>query len=74
MLQVKLESEIYKHISETGRECKMIIVHPNTWVDFVNEITEVYDVYIGNHNYPAQYRGIKILRSSDLLENTFEIR
>lgn len=73
MLQDKLESEIYRHISETGRDCKMIVVHPNTWVDFVNEITDVYNVYIGNNNYPAQYRGIKILRSYDISENTFEI-
>lgn len=73
MLQDKLESEIYRYISETGRDCKMIIVHPNTWFEFVNEITEVYNVNIVNNNYPGQYRGIKILRSYDIPENTFEI-
>jgi len=74
MIQDKLENQIHNVIMETAREPKIIVMHPRTWQDLVKEITGEDGVAINRH-YPDMryYRGIKVLRSLDLLEGEFKM-
>lgn len=68
MIQDKLESQIHNVIMKTAREPKIIVMHPQTWVDLVKEITGKDGIAINRHAPDMKYRGIKVLRSLDLLE------
>ena len=73
MIQEKLENQIHNLIMETAKEPKLIVMHPQTWVDLVKEVTSKDDIAINRHDPNMKYRGIKVLRSFDLLEGEFEM-
>lgn len=73
MIQDKLENKIHSMIMETAREPKLIVMHPQTWVDLAKEVTGKDEMVINRHNPNMKYRGIKVLRSFDLLEGEFEM-
>jgi hypothetical protein len=58
---------------ETAREPKFIVMHPQTWVDLVKEVTGKDGMVINKYDPNMKYRGIKVLRSLDLLEGEFEM-
>lgn len=74
MLQDKLENEIYVRISQTGRECNLIVMHPKTWQDLLKEVVESCGMAINRHDPSLKYRGIKVLRSLDMAEGLFEVQ
>ena len=73
MIQDKLENQIHNVIMETAREPKLIVMHPQTWVDLVKEVTAKDGMAINRYDQNMKYRGIKVLRSLDLLEGEFEM-
>ena len=73
MIQDKLENQIYNLIMETSRQPNIIVMHPQTWVDLVREVTGKDGMEINRLNPNKKYRGIKVLRSLDLLEGEFEM-
>lgn len=73
MIQDKLENQIHNVIMETGREPKLIVMHPQTWVDLVKEVFWKDGMEINRFDQNMKYRGIKVLRSLDLLEGEFEM-
>jgi len=73
MIQDKLENQIHNVIMETARVPKLIVMHPQTWVDLSKEVTEKDGMTINRHDPNMKYRGIKVLRSLDLLEGEFEM-
>jgi uncharacterized membrane protein len=73
VIQDKLENQIYNVIMETAREPKLIVMHPQTWVDLVKEVTGKDGMAINIYDPNKKYRGIKVLRSLDLLEGEFEM-
>lgn len=73
MIQDKLENQIHNVIMETAREPKFIVMHPQTWVDLVKEVTAKDGMAINRYDQNMKYRGIKVLRSLDLLEGEFEM-
>jgi hypothetical protein len=73
MIQDKLENQIHNVIMETAREPNVIVMHPQTLVDLVKEVTGKDGMAINRHDPNMKYRGIKVLRSLDLLEGEFEM-
>ncbi len=73
MIQDKLENQIYNVIMETAREPKLIVMHPQKWVDLVKEVTGKDGMAINKYYQNMKYRGIKVLRSLDLLKGEFEM-
>ena len=69
--QYRLENQIYKVIHETGREPRVIIMHPKTWFDLMEEVIGKNDISINRHVSDMRYKGIKVIRSLDLSENDF---
>jgi len=73
MIQDKLDNQIHNVIMETAREPKLIVMHPQTWVDLAKEVTGKDGMTINRCDPNMKYRGIKVLRSLDLLEGEFEM-
>ena len=73
MIQDKLENQIYNVFMETAREPKLIVMHPQTWADLVKEVTGKDGLAINTYDPNKRYRGIKVLRSLDLLKGEFEM-
>jgi len=73
MIQDKLENQIHNVIMERAREPKIIVMHPQTWVDLAKEVTGKDGMTINRCDPNMKYRGIKVLRSLDLLEGEFEM-
>ena len=73
MIQDKLENQIHNVIMETAREPKLIVMHPLTWVALTKEVTGKDGMAINIYDPNMKYRGIKVLRSLDLLEGEFEM-
>lgn len=73
MIQDKLENQIHNVIMETAREPKLIVMHPQTWADLAKEVIGKDGMAINRYDPNMKYRGIKVLRSLDLLEGEFEI-
>lgn len=73
MIQDKLENQIYNVIMETAREPKLIVMHPQTWIDLTKEVFGNNGMYINRYDSNMKYRGIKVIRSLDLLEGEFEM-
>jgi hypothetical protein len=74
MIQEKLENEMYARISQTGRECNLIVMHPRTWQDLLKEVIDSDGMAIYRHDPSLKYRGIQVLRSLDVAEGVFEVR
>ena len=73
MIQDKLDNQIHNVIMETTRDPKVIVMHPQTWDDLVKEVTGKDGMAIYRYDSNMKYKGIKVLRSLDLLEGEFEI-
>jgi len=73
MIQHKLDNQIHNVIMEIAREPKHIVMHPQTWVDLAKEVTGKDGMAINRHDPNMKYRGIKVIRSLDLLEGEFEM-
>lgn len=61
----------YNHV-----DISLIVMHPKTWNDLVNELYHDLDdlCFIdAPHVYAFEYKGIKVLRSTDVKEKEFEI-
>ena len=71
MIQNKLENQIHKVIMETAKEPKVIVMHPKTWIDLAKEVEGKHGVSINRYKINMKYRGIKVLRSFDLLKGEF---
>ena len=74
MLRYRLEDEMYARISQTGRDCNLIVMHPKTWQDLFKEVVGNDDVSIYRHDPSLQYNGIRVLGSLDVVEGLFEVR
>lgn len=74
MLQEQLENEMYATISQTGRECNLIVMHPKTWQDLFKEVVGSDGISIYRHDQSLKYKGIRVLRSLDMVEGLFEVR
>lgn len=73
MIQDKLENQIHNVIMETAREPRLIVMHPQTWIDLAKEVTGKDSMAINRHDPNIKYRGIRVFRSLDLLEGEFEM-
>ncbi len=73
MIQDKLENQIHNVIMESAREPKIIVMHPQTWVDLEKEVTGKDGIAINRYDPNMKYKGIKVLRSLDLLEGEFDM-
>ena len=73
MIKDNLENEMYAHISQTGKDINLIVMHPKTWQDLVKEVFEGYDMSIKRHDPSLKYKGIRVLRSLDMVEGLFEV-
>ena len=69
MIQDKLEDQINSMIKWTGTYPKIIVMHPNTFSNIINEFTSEKP-----HPNLIIYRGIKVVRSEDVLENEFIVQ
>ena len=72
-MQDKLENQIHNFIMETYREPNIIVMHPQTWEDLVEDVTGKDSMAINKHDPNMRYRGYKVLRSLDLIEGEFEM-
>lgn len=68
-----LEYKLYEKISQTGRECDLIVMHPKTWQDLFQEIIYSDRMEISKFDPILKYRGIRVLRSLDIQEGLFEV-
>ena len=74
MIQDKLEDQIFDVIHETYREPRVIVMHHKTWFDLMKEVIGKNDMSINRYSSDMKYKGIKILRSEDVLENEFIVQ
>ena len=74
MLQDNLENEMYAHISQTGKDINLIVMHPQTWINLTKEVFENDGMEIYRHDPSLKYKGIRVLRSLDMVEGLFEVR
>jgi len=57
---------------ESKRIPRLILLHPQTWCDLVKEISNNGGMSINLYEQNMKYRGIKVIRCLDLLEDEFE--
>lgn len=79
MEKTKIHEAIYNVIEstirETSRDVTLIVMHPQTWVDLINETSlDASLPSINTSDSNLKYLGIKVLRSIDLPLNYFECR
>ena len=73
-IQSRLNNEIYSHVSQTGKDASLIVIHPNTWQDLYIEVIVGDYPSINRHNPSLKYKGIRVLRSWDMVEGLVEVR
>ena len=75
----KLDNQLYSHINETIREPTLIVMHPDTckalWAS-VWSVDKKRMLEYDNLDTPVDvtYKGVKVLRSSDVPVGMFEVR
>jgi hypothetical protein len=74
MIQDNLENEIYAHISQTGKDISLIVMHPQTWINLTKEVFQIDSMEIYRYDPSLRYKGIRVLRSLDMVDGLFEIR
>jgi hypothetical protein len=74
MIQGNLENEIYAHISQTGKDISLIVMHPQTWINLTKEVFQIDSMEIYRYDPSLRYKGIRVLRSLDMVDGLFEIR
>ena len=73
-LKDKLNQQLFFHFNETIREPTLIVMHPQTWVNLCDNVWRDESMAIHRYDPSLKYKGIKVLRSLDLLEGMFEVR
>ena len=73
MIQENLVNELYSHIVQTGKEINLIVMHPNTWVNLCKDVWPDNSMAIYKHDASLKYKGIRVLRSLDMVDGLFEI-
>lgn len=74
MIQNNLENEMYAHISQTGKDINLIVMHPQTWINLYKEVWGNESIGIYKHDASLKYKGIRVLRSLDMVDGLFEVR
>ena len=69
-----LENTMYARMAQTGREIDLIIMHPQTWHELLDESHISYKIPINPHDPSLKYKGIRVLRSFDMVKGLFEVR
>ncbi len=74
MMQSKLENAISTFIFSHGwKDISLIIMHPKTWADLIKEADiNVCRLTIYRYDSELKYKGIRVVRSSDMEEGSFE--
>jgi len=65
-IDAKLEKQLYSRINETGEIPTLIVMHPHTWYEMKISDFDSFDRVF--------YKGVKVLRSSDVPVGLFEVR
>jgi hypothetical protein len=73
-IQSRVNNEIYSHVSQTGKGASLIVIHPQTWQDLCIEVIISYCTSINRHDPSLKYKGIRVLRSLDMVEGLVEVR
>lgn len=73
MSQKNLDDKLHNYYVGAGRDPKMIIMHPTTWIDLKKEVWAENRTPISTDENDLRYRGIRVLRSSDLPVGWFEL-
>lgn len=73
MIQKNLDKEIYAKVAQSGTDCTLIIMHPNTWQDLYKEVLNSDSLAIYRHEPSLKYKGIRVLRSLDIVEGLFKV-
>lgn len=71
MIQDNLENEIYSHISQNVKYPTLIIMHPQTWINLTKEVFDSGDTSINMHDLLLKYKGVRVLRSFDMIDGVF---
>ena len=74
MIQDNLENEMYAHISQTCKDVNLIVMHPQTWQNLCKEVWSNESMAIYKHDASLKYKGIRVLRSLDMVDGLFEVR
>lgn len=75
-LRDALSRDVWDYGSKTGRECRIIVMHPNTWRSMWDEVRTNSEWQLMNvkpNNMRLEFMGIKVVRSYDVAEGIFEI-
>ena len=70
----RLEIQIWSHISQTGKDATLIVMHPKTWEYLCKDVWDSESMAIYKHDASLKYNGIRVLRSLDMVEGLFEVR
>ena len=73
-IQSRLNNEIYSHIAQTCKNASLIVIHPLTWQDLWIEVIVGDCPSINMHDPSLKYKGIRVLRSFDMVEGLVEVR
>jgi len=76
-LRSKLDDQIQERIGQTGRDCSLIVMNPRTWYKLFEDCVTSRNIKeINPHKEISalSYMGIKVLRSLDVEEDSFEVR
>lgn len=74
MIQDNLENEMCSHISQTGKDINLIVMHPNTWKNLCKDVWANESMAIYKHEASLKYKGVRVLRSLDMVDGLFEVR
>jgi hypothetical protein len=74
MIHFNLENEIYTHILQTGKDVNLIVMHPQTWQNLCQEVWSSESIAIYRHEASLKYKGIRVLRSLDMIDGLFEVK
>jgi hypothetical protein len=74
MLQNNLENLMYAHVSQFGERANLIVMHPQTWQNLCKEVWSNDSMAIYKHDPSLRYKGVRVLRSLDMVDGLFEVR
>jgi len=74
MTRDDLEQKLHEHISKTGKDVELIVMHPYTWENLTKEVFGRNCGAIDLYEQSLKYTGIRVLRSLDMREGLFEVR
>jgi len=74
MIQDNLENDMHSHISQTGKDISLIVMHPKTWENLCKDVWANKSMAIYIYDNSLKYNGIKVFRSFDMVDGLFEVR